>query len=89
MLNNRDIMNLSRIARLARTNSRTCDASHEVVNSIEGAMVSFELNDVYEGLDGLHNANAFLDAVDDMTVRVPIRQLICDMIERLEDSDLF
>ena len=89
MITDKDMANLRGIARLARTHSRACESALEVVNAVEGAMVSFATNEPDEGLDGLHFANANLDGMTDLTVRVPIRQLICEIIERLEDSNLF
>ncbi len=89
MITDKDMSNLRGIARLARSHARSCESAAEVVNAVEGAMVSFALKEADEGLDGLHFANANLDGMADLTVRVPIRQLLCDMIERLEDSNLF
>ncbi len=86
MITEKDTANLCGMARLARIHSRRCNACVEVVNSIEGALVYFATNEPYEGLDSLHEANAHLGAITDLTVRVPIRQLLTDIIERLEED---
>lgn len=86
MITEKDTANLCGMARLARFNSRRCEASVEVVNAIEGALLHFATNEPYEGLDRLHGANAHLGAVSDLTVRIPIRHGLTDIIERLEED---
>lgn len=86
MITEKDTANLCGMARLGRLNSRRCEACSHVANRIEDAMVLFATNEPYEGLDALHVANAHLGAVTDLTVRIPIRQLLTDIIERLEED---
>lgn len=89
MLNPKDLKNLKGVSRLARINSKNCNSCVEVANAVEGVMVAFALREHDEALDGLHVANAHLGGVADLTVRVPIRQIVMEMIERVEDSNDF
>ncbi len=86
MITEKDTTNLCGMARLARINSRRCEPCSNVAELIEEALVHFATNEPYEGLDTLHVANAHLGAVTDLTVRIPIRQLLSDIIERLEED---